>query len=191
MTTYIEPITDRAQSDIDNETAKGYFNVTDWLRIHDNTETAYALVSFLLGVTIAQNVLTEPTIATVPTVAQINLFIQNINTLRENSGLPAITGLEALKDDWVAGRSAGAPNFEVVNSWERVLDVIYKSISISTEYRIYCGVAASGQPRFYQHRWRQYAWAFPSDTPVRRARTGIAITGSEAMRTNLFRRYNT
>jgi hypothetical protein len=186
---YILPITDRAQSDIDNETSKGYFNISDWERIHGNTETAKILISILLNTTITQNIITHPVITTIPTVAEINLFIQNINLVRTGSGMPAITGIETLKEDWQAGRSAGAPTFAVVNSWERVLDVVYNAVVRSVDYAIYCGVAAAGQPRFYQNRWRTYAWILPSETPVRRARTGIATTGSNLTRTNNFRRY--
>lgn len=186
---YITPIIDRSQADIDAETSKAYFNCSDWLRIHGNTETAHILISLLLGTTVQQNTLTDPIITTIPTVTEINLFIENINLLRESSGLPAITGLEILKDDWIAGRSSGAPNFEVVNSWERVLDIVYNSMAHSVAYVIYCDVAASGQPRFYQHRFRVYGWILPSETAVRRARTGIAITGSDLMRTNNWRKY--
>jgi hypothetical protein len=187
---YITPIYDRAESDIENRTSKAFFNVTDWARIHNNTQVAQLLVEALLSIDITSNTVTPPTMTTIPTVTQLNEFLENIETLRLASALPEITGLVAIKYDWIAGRMAGTPDYLVVNDWERVLDIVYNAIARSVEYAIYCGVGAVGQPRFYQHRFRRYGWVQPSDTPSRHARAGVATCGTGLTRNNSYRRYD-
>lgn len=186
---YIEPITDRTATDITNKTAKAYFNLIDWNRINGNTLIVEALVEFLLSIGISNTSLSVPTITTIPTVAQINSLITNINNILAASGLPALTGLADLKDDWTAGSGSISPDYEDVNDWEDVLDIIFNNIGKSVEFTVYCGVASVGQTRFYQHRWRQYGWVPESETPVRVPRVNVGDCGSGLMRQNGFRRY--
>lgn len=184
---YKTPITDRTLTDITTKTAKAFFNVADWVRIYGNAEIINAIVSELNGA-ITFDAITEPTVTRIPTVADINILLANIERIRINSGLPAIDGLVSIKHDWLEGSAADAPDYLDVNTWEKVLDIIFKSVLLSTGYRVYCGVANVGQPRLYQHRWR--TWTIETSAlPFRSPRTGIAVTGASIKQNNSFRRY--
>jgi hypothetical protein len=187
---YIAPVTDRSAADIANKTAKAFFNVADWQRVHNNAQVTKALVDFLLSINVTFDAVIEPTIATVPTVAQLNALLGNIDRLRIESSLPAITGLAEITSDWQSGTGANAPDYLDANEWEQVLDVILNSVAKAVEYQIYCGVANVGQMRFYQSRWRKYAWVQNAVSPVRSHRTGIAVSGAGITWNNGFRRYN-
>ncbi|MDD2921480.1 MAG: hypothetical protein PHQ36_04270, partial [Anaerolineales bacterium] len=89
---YITPITDRTVEDIANKTAKAFFNVLDWHRIHNNTQVTKALMDFLYSISVPQESLIEPTIVTVPTIAELNSLLKNIEEIRIHSNLPAISG---------------------------------------------------------------------------------------------------
>ena len=186
---YTEPITDRAQSDIDNLTVKAFFNVADWQRIYNNAQVAKALLDFLFSINITFDTVTEPTIITIPTVTQLNTLLANIDRLRIESNLPAITELNEIASDWKEGSGAPSPDYLDANEWEQVIDLIFASVGKVPNYYIYCGVASVGQIRMYQHRWRLYTWIEESLSPVRRARTGIAKTGTGLTWNNGFRRY--
>lgn len=189
MTRFIEPITDRSAADITGLTAKAYFNLVDWARIHSNTQMAKILVDLLLGKSTSLTSLTAPVMTTIPAAGDINTLIANINAVFLECDLPAITGLVELKDDWAAGSSQNAPDYEDVNAWETVINILYNAIGRGADYRVYCGVATVGQARFYQNRWRRYAWVADAVSPVRRARSGIAVCGASLMYNNGFRRY--
>ena len=186
---YITPITDRTQADIDARTSKAFFNVADWVRIYGNAKQVHDLF-VVLGFSVPFNTLSTPTQVTIPSVHTFNSFLENIETLRVAAGLPVIPGLTEIKVDWLEGSSAESPDYLDANDWERVLDILYNNIGFTLDYVIYCGVANAGQPRFYQHRWRQFGgWVLPSLSPVRRPRTGIAIMGTRLMRQNKWRQY--
>lgn len=187
---YITPITDRELLDITNRTSKAFLNIADWIRIYNNAELTKILVDFLLGTSTTFDAVSTPTVFTKPTVTQLNTLLANMNRVRIASGLPEITGLSELKADWLEGSSADAPDYIDVNAWETFIDTIFNCIGLSMEYRIYCGVSATGQPRFYQYRFRQYSgWVQPAVSPHRRARTGFAVCGSGLRQTNKYRRY--
>lgn len=189
--TYTPPIYDRTADDVDNKTAKAYLNVADWMRIYSNAQIVNAMVEFLLEINITFDAISTPTITTIPTVTQFNTLLANIERIRVAACLPAITGLSEIAADWQAGSSMDAPTYLDVNDWERVLDIIFSSVARAVDYQPYCGVFAVGQARFYQHRFRKFvAWVDPSDAPVRRARTGFAITGAGLTRADGFRGYD-
>lgn len=189
MTTYTTPIFDRTVDDISARTAKAFFNLSDWMRVYGNAQIVNAIVSALNG-HIAFDTVVEPTITTIPTVTELNTLLANIERLRVGSGLPPIEGITSIKHDWIEGSAADAPDYLDANDWEKVLDVIFHSVVLSTDYRVYCGVAGAGQPRLYQARWRVHGWVPDSVSPVRRARTGVATTNTGLTRNNSFRRYD-
>jgi len=187
---YIDPITDRALADLTNKTAKAFFNLSDWQRIYNNAQVTKALVDFLNSIDITFNSIPSPTITTFPPVANLNTFLANINRIIEETNLPAIAGLTALKADWAEGTGADAPDYLDVNEWEMILDLIVSMVANTVEYRIYCGVSNVGQPRFWQHRFRDsLSWVANAIVPARRARTGISVCGNGLTRNNKFRRY--
>lgn len=151
---WVSPIFDRTITDINNRTSKGFFNIADWTRINGNTAEIKALVLSILGVTIATATLTAPTTSTHPAAADINALIGNIELVRAGACLPVAIGLVDLKQDYQAGNGAIAPNYVDVNNWERNLNLIYTLLPNVADYKVYCGVSAVGQPRFWQNRFR-------------------------------------
>jgi len=186
---WTKAIYDRTASDITNRTSNGFFNVIDWVRIYGNQGHLQILMRLLRSVNVPINDLSEPTIATIPSVNDINAFIQNIETLRENACIPPESGILALKHDYVAGSSSVAPDYEDANSWERDLDLLRKYLVTASDYLIYSGVSNSGQIRFWQNHFRQWKFVEASSSPVRLVRSGIAVTGSNLLWQNKFRRY--
>lgn len=190
MPIFTDPIFDRTATDVANRTAKAFINVVDWLRIYDNAEIINLLINTLFDVNVEFGFVSDPTITTIPTVAELNTLLANIERIRIASGLPEILGLSEVVYDWQEGSRVDSPDYMDVNQWEEVLYIIRNNLYLSVEYMIYCGVAATGQPRFYQNRWRRFTWVENSVAPVRRAKTNVAITGTGLKRQNGYRRYD-
>jgi hypothetical protein len=106
------PITDRAQSDIDNLTAKAYMNAADWQRIYID---AY-FMSQIIGTTF--DFVTLPSVTGFPTITGLNNLCHNIERLRQ--ALP-LAGLTPIKYTWLEGINKTTPNFTNVNQWESTL----------------------------------------------------------------------
>jgi hypothetical protein len=187
---YIEPINDRTALDVTNKTTKAFFNIADWLRVYNNTQVVNALVSFLLSMGITFNAVGEPTITTFPTVTDVNTLLANIERIRLAAQLPAITGLVEITSAFTEGGAGNAPDYLDANDWENALHIILNAFPAMVEYVVFCGVGATGQPRFYQHRFRQYAWVALSASPTRLTRLGFATSGTGLTRNNSFRRYD-
>lgn len=187
----ISPVTDRTLADVQNRTAKGFVNVEDWIRIYRNSRLVSRIVSTLLDAEVAFDELSEPTTTSFPTVDNLNTLLANIQRAREASGLPDLSGLDDIKTDWTAGASSAAPTYEDANAWERAESIVIAAMVTLQDYKIYTGVAGCGQARFYQCRWRKSdQFVAPIETPIRKARTGNAQTGTGLTRQNSFRRYS-
>ena len=98
--------------------------------------------------------LTAPTITHFPTAAEINQLVHNIETVRTGAGVPLEIGLSVLKTTWLPGNGAPAPDYTDVNAWEENLRLLHALLPVAAGYVVSCGVAAAGQARFFQHRWR-------------------------------------
>lgn len=126
---YTTPITDRTQADIAARNSKAFFNVVDWIRIYGNSSETNTVLTAALGamasfVTISAVVNTD-----IPTVAEINIFLANIERMRyalKDSSVANDVDFIEIKDDYVEGQNKIAPNFINVNSWEKVIDIIYQ-----------------------------------------------------------------
>jgi len=186
MPKYTNPIYDRTALDITNRTAKAFLNIADWSRVYDNTAVLNILLSFLQSTEIAFTEIPVPILTTFPSVTHLNQLITNIEAIRLASGLPEIPGIVYLRATWT---HVITPDYEDVNDWERDIALLFAAIVRAVKYVPYCGVATTGQSHFYQWRWRTPDWIEPSATPVRRARTSIAVCGAGLTRNNLFRRY--
>jgi hypothetical protein len=187
---YIEPIYDRTADDIANRTVKAFFNVADWQRIYNNAQVTRLLVEYLRGATITFDAVTEPTVMSIADATALNTLLANIERIRLASGLDTISGVTEVASDWAVGVNTDSPDYLDVNQWEQVLHIIFNLIAPLTEYVIYSGVSATGQPRFYQHRFRQFSWVVPSASPVRSARCNVSESGTGMTRNNKFRRYD-
>ena len=168
MQRYIRPIYDRTAIDITNKTAKAYFNIADWKRVYNNLGNAINLEEVIEGNGIVLPVIAEPTITTIPTVSIFNAMLLALEELRLNliGYLPSLT--TNIKHDWVAGSGSVAPDYKDVNLWEQTIDIIYNNIG-----------AASGYT----------GWVADSGSPVRRNRSGVAISGAGLTRNNGFVKY--
>jgi hypothetical protein len=186
---FVTPITDRTITDIVNKTDKSFFNVADWIRINGNTTYVRALMYVLRGINIDFTALDTPAITTMPTVAEFNSFIQNIENIRLAIGLPESVGVIPLKTDYEAIENSEVPDYTDANAWEANLLLIKQlTISVST-FMVMCGVGASGQPRYWQNRFRNM-FVKSVDHPVQRPITGVAVAGVGLMRQSGWRQYN-
>jgi len=188
---YTPGITDRTELDVSGRTAKAFINVIDWVRIYNNSKIINLIVEFLNDQEIEFNEIETPVITKIPYVADLNTLLGNIERARVAACFPVIPGLVEIKDDWLSGSAPTTPTYLDANDWEKVMEVILQSFAAVLDYRVYCGVAATGQQRFYQNRWRIYPnWVQESVSPVRRNRTGIAVSGAGLTINNLGRRYD-
>jgi len=190
MTPYLEPVTDRTAADISAKTAKAFLNVADWARIYGNAQVAHVLVETLNQIEVTFTTIADPTIASMARASAINTLCTNIENIRAGSSLPDIVGIIDLKTDWATGPTAASPDYITVNEWEAMIEALRAAMVLSVEYRVYCGVAAVGQARFWQNRFRVYTWVQDDPSPIRNARAGISTTGSGLTRQNKFRRYS-
>jgi hypothetical protein len=186
---YINPIFDRTADDVTNKTAKAYFNLVDWLRVYNNAEVINIIISFLLRMDITFNAVGTPSIATIPSVTDLNTLLANIERIRATRNLPEITGLAEIKANWGSGSASISPDYLDANFWEFAIDKLLDAVPSLIEYTVYCGVATAGQLPFYQKHFRQFQWVRDAESPVRRARTGTSTCGTGLTRNNLFRRY--
>lgn len=191
MTKYVEPIYDRTEADIVARNTKAHFNISDWVRIYGNSLIVAAVVEFFTGETITPTTLTEPEITTFPTADEINTFIENIEISRDASGFPVTSLMPVLKVDWAEGAGSDSPDFEDVNDWERILATLMNEFERFTYFKVYCGVATTGQFRFYQNRWRVVIGGAPEISPpfVQIPRVNVGDCGQSLLRQNGFRRY--
>lgn len=148
------PITDRTEDDLLARTPKAFWNVADWWRVTGNAEIVHSQIDSLLGVNVPQAALTPPEVGEFPAVSDINDMIGNIEALRVAASLPPAVGITTLKHDYVAGLGAIAPDYQAPNVWERTLELLYDNLPRVGGYLMHCGVASTGQPRFWQSRFR-------------------------------------
>ena len=158
---YTTPIYDRTFLDVKNRTSKGYFNFVDWLRVYSNAELLRALEIVIYNEGLAYVNVNAPDKNVIPTATEINGILINIELIRD---FIDATGTVTLKTDW---GGVDSPKYNHVNDWERNMDLLLaQMIEGYTD------------------------WVSDSVTPVRRARTDVAICGAGLTRNNGFRRYD-
>ena len=153
MTDYITPITNRTLTDITNRTARGFFNLSDWERIDNNTAYAAEMVEAFQGITIARTVLPVRTMDNFMLASDINALVQNIINVRDAAIYADTAGYNISASFIPGGRSM---NYINVNTWEKVLDVIvkrYSNLSFGRTAKI--GVAVAGQRLTVQDFFRE------------------------------------
>jgi len=182
------PVTDRVLADVTNRTSKGFLNVVDWLRIDGNVVYVRTLIQVLKNVGVDYNDLPEPSATSIPTAADINDFVENIEALRIASTL-ARPDLVVLKTNYTSGESAETPDYEDVNAWENNLLILKNFLVRSSAYEVFCGVAEVGQARFWQNRFRT-PFIQATAPNARRVRCGVAVCGAGLTRQNKWRGYS-
>lgn len=120
---YETPVTDRALSDITNRTSKGFFNIADWIRIFNNARLAIDVANINGGESFSWDHIAEPTITSIPSVTDFNTLLENIELARQ--GLASPLAPTAIKYDWEAGVNKDTFKYTHVNTWERIIDVLW------------------------------------------------------------------
>jgi hypothetical protein len=188
MSKWRQAVFDRTEQDLVQRTAKAFLNVSDWLRIHGNTEQVQAFIRLMLSLDVELEPLTAPTVASFPSAGEINSLIENIDRLREAVSLPDGAGLVALRHNYVPGSGAEAPDYRAVNDWERDLWLVRDLLARALDYLVWPGVGNCGQPRFWQARFRAWPrYVKPVFVPKRMARCGVAFSGAPLARQNKWR----
>ena len=153
MTDYIKPITNRTLTDITNRTARGFFNLSDWERIENNTAYAAEQVERFHNTTIARTVLPTRTMDNYMLAGDINALVQNIINVKNAAIYADTSGYNITASFIPSGR---AMSYIDVNNWERVLDIIvrrYSNLSFGRTGKI--GVAIAGLRLIVQDFFRR------------------------------------
>ncbi len=157
----ITPVYDRTLTDVETMTAKGYIHLADWERIYDNSDELNDLVLTETGYSVPFSTSPGTVVeATIPTIAQLNALIGNIEAVRAyiesiDAGLMSITGMVELKDDWLDGPNVPSPNYRHVNDWERVTELLYNRVETYTVARwARTGVARTGASLTLNNKFR-------------------------------------
>jgi hypothetical protein len=137
---WTSPVTNRAESDVINKTAKGYFNVADWTRIRDNSAFIMTFLNFALGTSLTPAGISAPSTATVPTNVYVNGMIQDIAIVYIAAGFLTAN---APRYDW-PGNGPAAPSWVDANQWEQALLDVYNKVHLSSDGFAYCGTANCG-----------------------------------------------
>ena len=170
---YIPPVTDRNILDVQNGTAKGYFNASDWYRVYNNTRLAFDLAKITTSGIATRYILDYPTIAFVPSLGSDTKSLASLLTNIYNARLMSISDMPTLANlstySYASGPGGTSPNYTAVNQWESLVDTIYLGIG-----------AASGYS----------SWVADSASPVRRARCGVAVADAGLTRNNGFALYD-
>jgi hypothetical protein len=123
------PVYDRAQTDIDNKTTKGYYNVADFNRIE--SDCAYLADYFNLTITTKTWVRTD-----FPTAAELSRIIANVTAVRAAYYTYITTP---------ATPSAPLTTYQKANDLEQVLNDIYNLYNINLLNLTYCGEMYAGE----------------------------------------------
>jgi hypothetical protein len=187
MSNWQTPVTDRTQDDVDNRTAKGLFNVADWVRIHGNAEVVKALVAVVYGQDIDPSTLTAPSTTTIPTVEDFNAFLEFID-MNPYATLTGCT-LTEITTEYIEGAGGTSPDWEDANNWEQNIETLRDFIARHLFYMPSCGVPSAGQSMLWQTRFRTWAFVQDAVSPVRSVRSGLGTCGAVLTRGNGSRRY--
>lgn len=152
MSSWTTPVTDRTLSDVLNKASKGYMNLTDWQRIYGNCDYLKDLIDAYTGGSVSFTSVPAKTMTSIPDVDMINALAGNLNNLRNEINF---TALSLLSDGWEGGFLVEAPDYTDVNQWETFTLALYEAVENLKDYAIPCGVAAAGQSRMWQNRFRR------------------------------------
>lgn len=160
---YVTAITDRTAADIAAKTSKAYFNVADWDRIEDNSIFVKdELITYAGVVLVFTGTTSAPTTSSFPDVNTFNQLLENIEYLRQAAlsvipNLAGESGFSAVFHDWVEGVQEVAPDYQDVNQWEKVMDLIHSRIGSYSSLRFRsarCGIAMANSGLLWNNRFR-------------------------------------
>ena len=139
-----ELIFDRTQTDIDERTDKGYYNASDLNRVElwckyladELNEAGYSI-----------NITTKTNWTTLDLRTATDMTRIKNNIIALMNCYHWITPIYNSVDSW---------NYEKANRWEQILNEIFHLMWGMEDWYVYSGVSNSGQPRLWQHRFRQF-----------------------------------
>ncbi len=139
-----ELIFDRTQQDVDNDTLKGQYNVSDLNRVESWCEyLAAELTNY--GYVISITTKTDWTQFDKRKATEMERIRSNIKKIMQ--GYHYLTSIEPNADFF---------NYVKANNWEKILFEMYKLMGGMANYFVYSGVANAGQPRIWQNRFRHF-----------------------------------
>lgn len=154
---WTSPIIDRTIFDVGNRTAKGLFNVSDWVRIYNNTQYVRDSILDILSVNVSFPTIATPTTATIPDVDDFNSLLTCIDELREVAEEYFSIEMSAVFHAWQAGVDEPSFNYADVNLWENTLLVIYQELLVNSRLRHQItGVAITGADFTRNNSFRSY-----------------------------------
>jgi hypothetical protein len=120
---YSAPVFDRTQTDVDNKTAKGYFNATDWYRIFENSFVARDLIFANEGETFVFDYLGYVRRQDTPQKSQLNRLIENVRQCVELVSPDYSGGFHRMRT-WGEG-NVNSIKFTDLNDIEENLSLIF------------------------------------------------------------------
>lgn len=145
-------IYDRTQADVTNRTQKGYYNASDLNRVESWCRYLADTLNSL-GYSITISTKTNWVQTDMRTSAEMERIRTNILALM--TGFHWITRIYANANQW---------NYVKANNWEQILSDIWNLETGMQDWYVYGGVARGGQPRLWQHRFRDFVPLSPQTT---------------------------
>ena len=137
-------IFDRTIQDVENATLKGQYNASDLNRVEEWCEFLETqLNSVGYNIQIATKTNWQP--SDMRTSAEMERIRTNIKKIMQ--GYYYVTEIE---------QNAEYFNYIKANNWEKILYEMYILMFGMRNWYVYGGVARGGQPRLWQHRFRQF-----------------------------------
>ena len=135
---------DRTLEDVTSATWKGQYNADDLNRVEDWCKYLKEQLA-TLGYTV--NITTKNDWATTDmrTAAQMERIRTNIKKLMQGYYTALTIASNAEKFDYIKA-----------NNWEQILNELYNYMYGMRNWYVYGGVANGGQPRLWQHRFREF-----------------------------------
>lgn len=142
--TLYELIYDRVQADVTNKTSKGYYNASDLNRVES---WCRYLADELNRVGYNINITTKTNWTTSDFRTSSNMMRIRNNIKAIVNAFHSLTSVGSVVNNW---------DYKKANNWEKVLWEIYSLMWGAEDWYVYGGVARGGQPRLWQHRFRQF-----------------------------------
>lgn len=147
-------IFDRTIQDVENATLKGQYNASDLNRVESWCVYLRDQLNVLgYPITITTKTTWQP--SDMRTASEMERIRANIKKIMQ--GFYYLTNIE---------NNAEYFNYIKANNWEEILYEIYYLMFGTENWYVYGGVARGGQPRLWQHRFRQLTGGASFDTIV-------------------------
>ena len=124
---WITPIYDRQQSDVDNETDKGFLNESDWTRILNNYNELKTKYEDFFSTGIPQVIPEAPTLTYYITDTDFNTVCQGINIMYSLLR-KTIYSYIMLPENYIGGLESEGLYIDDLNNIEKDLELIYLNI---------------------------------------------------------------